>query len=376
MRTTTRPAPPTTTSAALSWPPRHEPLPLTTPLWAALLGLALTLGACSDPPRYSSNSPNDDPAPEANNDPSNNDPDNGPDTDPDTDPNAEPEGEPEPEGPLLCIDGSCDCQDGTSIACGGCFPQGEVPEDLCDCPVLCSEGPEPEPTPEPDPDIECVLCACTCANGQQVDYELCFEGVDPDPDACRSDNCAALCEDDPDPECPDNDGVCDVSCPMGFLRDDRGCLTCACDARLALAINGQQEEARNVSFEVEAGVFIGGINRWTFDLRWSFDDPRIADEAYEVRVPMRVQQDTGFVPGPDWVTFFIDNPGPWEAFGGRYTLFGFGVIEADLTITEGFLSIRQVGGIFELRTALTLQSEDPNGPGQIDASAAFRTMAP
>jgi hypothetical protein len=117
-----------------------------------------------------------------------------------------------------------------------------------------------------------------------------------------------------------------------------------------MEVRGASRPAALVSVDVEVTEFIGGIDRWIFDFTWHYDDPQVSDDAEDIAVSVALLRiDPAYEPAElnaSWCQ--PEDAGmPLEARDATYTLFGFGVITSDLTLDDGFLSIRHNGDQFE-----------------------------
>ncbi len=339
-------------------------------LWFVVWGAV----GCEDTPRYSATSVSE---PESSSEP------DGIEEEDDPAPEiVQPEPPPEP-GPLYCVDDFCACADGQMYPCGGCFASEEEAEtaDICNCDLICSEvPPPPEPVTEPEPIPDEIICfdpeVCVCDNGQEETCSLCFPANEnPPPDfVC---DCDALC--DNDLACDGPGLECSRTCQFGLLPDSFGCATCGCDARLLLRAGEAPEvETEDLRLEITPSTFIGGINRVLFDLKWTFDNPLLADEAFVLQTSVAWMQISPWdQPTNEWVTFSFLSSGPLEFRGGLFQSFGFGVVEVSLDIVDGFMTFRIENDTLHGRVWMVVRDVERNStPGSWEVGASFEIPNP
>lgn len=185
---------------------------------------------------------------------------------------------------------------------------------------------------------------------------------------------------DPDTDTRPDAPVCDDlqcarECPFGYWDDLDGCPTCACAPPPTLFFTGRSEHD-HVTLDTTPSIYIGGIDRWVFDFRWLYDDPMIADEAEQVDMTVRWMQGVGMDPTEQNATFWMDDPGPVEAWSALWTLFGFGLQTADLVVESGYFSLRRVDGRFEGGLYMELRSDGQQFPGIVRVGGAFDVPVP
>ncbi|MBL9021193.1 MAG: hypothetical protein JNL21_03290 [Myxococcales bacterium] len=171
---------------------------------------------------------------------------------------------------------------------------------------------------------------------------------------------------------------CEDPCPDGLWQDAEGCDTCACaPPEVELSINGFAKPAANVTFDVMADHFIGGIDRWVFNFTWTYDDPLASDDTEVVEATVRIMQvGPQYEPSETNATWYSpqDNGMPLEVLPGDYTLFGFAVLHDTLTPVSGILSIRKVGMTFE--GGVWLEMQGAGTAGMVHAAGPFDVPVP
>jgi hypothetical protein len=176
--------------------------------------------------------------------------------------------------------------------------------------------------------------------------------------------------------CPDID--CGNVCPDGYWDDLEGCQTCACaPPEVELSINGFTKPAADVTFDVMADHFIGGIDRWVFNFTWTYDDPLASDDAEVVEATVRIMQvGPQYEPSETNATWYSpqDDGMPLEVLPGDYTLFGFAVLHDTLAPVSGILSIRRVGTTFE--GGVWLEMQGAGTAGMVHAAGPFDVPVP
>ena len=219
---------------------------------------------------------------------------------------------------------------------------------------------EQEQDTGPPPPL-CIDCMCQCAEGPQM-YGGCFEEGEPIPDEVL--NCSADCSGICDETCPPVN--CAQECPFGTWEGD-WCPMCACAPPPVYAHTHEDVPVEHLRLDVEYGYFIGGIDRWTFEFMWRFDHPDWDDEEFTVRAPVRLQY-LDFLPGEEPTTFWLDDPGPVEAWSAEY---GSAWLDSELTVLGGFFTIRRVGEDFIGGVYLDLEGQDQDPSLQVGGPFLF-----
>jgi len=122
-----------------------------------------------------------------------------------------------------------------------------------------------------------------------------------------------------------------------------------------MVISGTTRPVQNVTFQVTATEFIGGIDRWVFDFLFQYQDPMVDDNDEDVTAHVSIMRiDPMFEPDEDRVTYYYpdDNGNPLELLQGEYTLYGVAVLMEPLYPASGYFSIRRVGNTFEGHVSL------------------------
>lgn len=175
--------------------------------------------------------------------------------------------------------------------------------------------------------------------------------------------------------CPDID--CTNDCPDGFWPELDTCPSCVCQAALSFVRAESPHDPQHVTVAATASPFIGGIDRWTLGLTWTFDIPQGADDKEVLTTTVRLPvMDLMTEPGAtnEMRVYEAAGQDALEIMDGHWTLFGFGIIEDDLTPTGGFVSIRRNGMIFEGFASLDFESSD--GPAKYHVGGPFTAQIP
>lgn len=146
-----------------------------------------------------------------------------------------------------------------------------------------------------------------------------------------------------------------------------------------MEIRGATRSPQLVNVNVEVTDFIGGINRWIFDFTWTFDDPMVSDDAEDVAVGIAIMRtDPDHEPDASNASWCHpeDAGMPLESRGASHTLYGFGVITSDLTLDDGFLSIRRNGSDFEGHAYFDLSVVGGGSTDTVHVAAPFSVPVP
>lgn len=163
--------------------------------------------------------------------------------------------------------------------------------------------------------------------------------------------------------------ACELDCDSGLWPSTVGCPTCACaPPALTFSVPGWMGTLDDVSLTTALSVYIGGINRTFFDFTFRYDDPESDDEEVVVTAHLALAQTTGPLFGAE-ATYAL----PSEIEGVTATLtVPFAGATDDLTVVEGYLSVRQNGS--NLEGGVYLVATGPSG--SVVVGGAFDEPSP
>ncbi len=168
---------------------------------------------------------------------------------------------------------------------------------------------------------------------------------------------------------------CEEECPFRFWDDLQGCPTCACaPPPLTMQTNGVVHDPAHVAMEASA-AWSPGSGRLTFSFRWTYDDPTMEDE--EQFVSAAVDMPEGLVwHAPVVTTFQLPSDDPQLSCWANWTSSGLLDQRESLTIADGYFSVRNVDGDYEVEGGIYLSMESTSAyPGTVVVGGPFAVQA-
>jgi hypothetical protein len=169
--------------------------------------------------------------------------------------------------------------------------------------------------------------------------------------------------------CPDI--LCGEDCPFGFWDDLEGCPSCSCGPPpLMMQTHGVTHDPDHVTLQVD-NYWAPASGTVSLDFRWTYDDPSAEDE--EEFVTARVEaMEWELTPYPDSQTFHLPQAEARLEWSARWASSGLDPAEADLTIVDGFLSVRGVENRFDVEGSVYLVMESASAyPGTVVVAGPF-----